>query len=64
MENKKSKILVIAFVLTLSLITGCSISTTRNQYYSCPDQSKNTKQTEVGSTQVADTLTYKVMDKD
>ena len=56
MESKKNKILVIAFFLTLSLITGCSITTTRNQYYGFPDQSKNLKQDKAGSKYVADTV--------
>lgn len=56
MENRKSKILVIAFLFTLSLITGCSITTTRNQYYGFPDQNKIVKQDKAGSKYIADTL--------
>ena len=56
MGNKKNKILVIVFFFTLSLITGCTITTTRNQYYGFPDQGKNIKQNEVGSKYVTDTL--------
>ena len=56
MKNKKNKILVIAFFLTLSLITGCNITTTRNQYYGFSDQSKSLKQDKAGSKYVADTL--------
>ena len=56
MGNKKNKILVIVFFFTLSLITGCTITTTRNQYYGFPDQSKNIKQNQVGSKYVTDTL--------
>lgn len=56
MENRKSKILVIASFFTLSLITGCSITTTRNQYYGFPDQNKIVKQDKAGSKYIADTL--------
>ena len=56
MKNNKNKIPVVTFLLTLSLITGCNITTTRNQYYGFPDQSKNLKQDKAGSKYAADTL--------
>ena len=59
MGNRKSKILVIALISTLTLTTGCGISITRNQYYGYPDQSKKSNQNEVGSNYIADTLIIK-----
>ena len=63
MENKQNKIWVIAFILTLSLITGCTITTTRNQYYGWPDPGKNTNQKESVSKHVVDTPTNKRIDQ-
>ena len=57
MENKKNKILVIAFILTLNLITACTITTTRNQYYDCPHKHKDSIQATDGSKQIIDTMT-------
>ena len=59
MENKKNRVLVISFILTLSVITGCTITTTRNQYYGWPDQIQNSNQNKAGSKHVVDTLTNK-----
>ena len=59
MENKKNRILVIVFILAVNLITGCTITTVRNQYYDCPDQSKDSIQKKDGSKHAADTLTNK-----
>ncbi len=56
MKNRKNKILAIAFFFSLILTSGCSISTTRNQYYGFPNQSKSIQQDEASSKQVADTL--------
>ena len=63
MENTKNKIWVIAFILTLSLLTGCSITTTRNQYYGCPDAGKNTNQKESVSKHAVDKPTNKRIDR-
>ena len=59
MKNRKSKILVVALIATLTLTTGCSITTTRNKYYGYPDESEKSKQNEVGSSYISDTLINK-----
>ena len=57
MENRKSKILVMALISTLALTTGCGINITRNQYYGYSVQSEKNNQNEGGSNYIADALT-------
>ena len=57
MKNRKSKILVIALISTLTLAMGCTITTTRNKYYVYPDKSIESSQNDVGSNYTSDTLT-------
>lgn len=38
MENRKNKVLVIAFISILTLTTGCGITITKNHYYTYPEQ--------------------------
>jgi hypothetical protein len=42
MENKKTKMITIAFVGLTILTTGCGITLTRNYYYGNPDQQEKT----------------------
>ncbi len=59
MKDRINKVCVITCVLTLGLISGCTITTTRNQYYGCPDPGKISNQNESLDKHVADTLTSK-----
>ena len=56
MKNRKSILLVILFVSILTLIAGCGITITKNQYYSYSDQSEKTEQYETESNNSSDTL--------
>lgn len=57
MENRKNKILVIAFITILTLTTGCGVTITRNQYYGYPNQpEKSATKKETNNHHQTDTL--------
>jgi len=58
MENRKNKVLYIAFISILTLTTGCGITITRNHYNAYPDQSvKKSNKNEAQVDHAVDTLT-------
>ena len=56
MENRKNKFMLIAVILTLTVLNGCRITTIRNQYYNCPDENQKSKDIKAGSKNASDTL--------